>query len=61
MCAYLPNDLRAPFTVAVPAATTARRGSAVPDATALVIGPGLGNTSATRALVRRVLAGARAP
>jgi len=55
--AFLPADLRAPFTVAVPAATTVARGREPPSGCdVLVAGPGLGTTSEVRALVRRLLA-----
>ena len=64
--AALPAELRAPFTVAVPAATTLGRGGAalqraVAAATAIVVGPGLGEGHRTRALVLGVLRAARAP
>lgn len=60
--AYLPAALRAPFTVAVPAATTAPRERAARDAcAALVVGPGLGATPATARLVRALLAHAACP
>lgn len=54
--ACLPRPLMAPFTVAVPAATTvARRGEFARDAHAVVVGPGLGAHPATATLVRRLL------
>jgi NAD(P)H-hydrate epimerase len=64
--AALPAELRAPFTVAVPAATTLVRGGAalqraVAAATAVVVGPGLGAGPRTRALVLAVLRAARGP
>ena len=59
---YLPRSLAAPFTVAVPAATTrARRAASSDDCDAMVIGPGLGATPATRALVRACLVRAACP
>jgi NAD(P)H-hydrate epimerase len=63
--ACLPNALRAPFTVAVPGATTLARSGAprawCKDADALVAGPGLGATAATRAAIRALLGAARGP
>jgi NAD(P)H-hydrate epimerase len=60
--AFLPRALRAPFTVAVPAATTAERSvPAMVNCDVLVVGPGLGATPATHALVRRILARATCP
>ncbi|MEZ5964729.1 MAG: NAD(P)H-hydrate dehydratase [Planctomycetota bacterium] len=60
--AFLPRALRAPFTVAVPAATTALRGKAAPaGCDVLVVGPGLGTGAATRDLVRRLVTQAPTP
>jgi NAD(P)H-hydrate epimerase len=60
--AYLPAALRAPFTVAVPAATTAFRSvDATAGVDALVVGPGLGATAGTRRLLRGILARAGCP
>lgn len=60
----LPRALMAPCMVAVPAATTLPRQqvlAAVATASAIVIGPGLGVSAATRQLVRAVLQRARVP
>ncbi|MCA8952707.1 MAG: NAD(P)H-hydrate dehydratase [Planctomycetes bacterium] len=62
----LPKALMAPFTIAVPCATTLPRTAAVVaravlDNDAIVMGPGLGATAATTALVANVLAEARVP
>jgi NAD(P)H-hydrate epimerase len=56
----LPAALRAVFTVAVPAATTLGRSisdvvRAAKAAQAVVVGPGMGQTAATRSLVRALL------
>ena len=52
----LPRGLIAPFLAAVPAATACLRTSGVPGrCSALVIGPGLGNTVRTRQVVRAAL------
>jgi hydroxyethylthiazole kinase-like uncharacterized protein yjeF len=56
----LPPSLAPFLTVAVPCATTLDRGAAalraaVRDANAIVVGPGLGATAATRTLVRTIL------
>ena len=68
--AMLPAALRAPFFVAVPAATTVIRPSgssrtrvrqALAGADAVVIGPGLAVTAASRRLVRAVLQVATVP
>lgn len=63
--AALPAALRAPFTVAVPAATTLRRANGatalLQGATAVAIGPGLGATAATRRLVLGLLRAATVP
>jgi hydroxyethylthiazole kinase-like uncharacterized protein yjeF len=65
--AALPRNLMAPFTVAVPAATTlprpapARLPSALGGASAVVAGPGLGATAAVRALVLALLRMAAVP
>lgn len=53
--ACLPRALRVPFTIAVPAATTAPRSMAsLRGCDVLVVGPGLGVSATTRALVRRL-------
>ena len=61
----LPSALLAPCLAAVPAATGLLRAAGaahcVQGATAIVIGPGLGATPATRRLVRAVLRAATAP
>ena len=60
----LPKALMAPCMVAVPAATTLPRSAlaeAIAAASAIVIGPGLGVSIATRRLVRMVLRRARVP
>lgn len=62
----VPAALRPWIAVAVPCATTLPRtpaalAAALPEASAVVVGPGLGATAATRALVSRVLRGSRAP
>jgi NAD(P)H-hydrate epimerase len=65
--ALLPRPLMAPFTVAVPAATTAPRAARPAwqrlgaDVQAIVCGPGLGALPATRILVRDLLESATAP
>jgi NAD(P)H-hydrate epimerase len=60
----LPGDLRAPFTVAVPAATTFGREPAdlaagLASADAVVAGPGLGTDAAAREALDAVLRAAR--
>src|SRR6185436_3273964 len=62
----LPSALRPLLPIAVPGATTlSRRGAelhrAVSKATAIVAGPGLGPTAATRSLVRAILRASRVP
>ncbi len=63
----LPRALQAPFTVAVPAATTLPRDKpmalrvALADATAIVLGPGLSTGTASKGLVEHVLAHATVP
>jgi NAD(P)H-hydrate epimerase len=64
--AALPRALMAPFTVAVPAATTLPRRadggrSLLGGASAVVVGPGLGAGAATRRLVLAVLRAAAVP
>jgi NAD(P)H-hydrate epimerase len=65
--AALPPHLMAPFTVAVPAATTlprpapARLPQALGGASAIVAGPGLGATAAVRRLVQALLRAATVP
>lgn len=65
--AVLPPELRAPFTVAVPGATTLPRRSgrdavaALAGADAIVIGPGLGLGGTTKAVVHAVLRRASVP
>ena len=55
----LPADLRAPFTVAVPAATTQPRTTGVAETLngvdTVVLGPGLGDSKPAGQLVRRLL------
>jgi NAD(P)H-hydrate epimerase len=61
----LPADLMAPFTVAVPAATTLKRVDSLrgflEGATAMVLGPGLGSSKAGGVQVRRAIATAAVP
>jgi NAD(P)H-hydrate epimerase len=60
----LPKALMAPCMVAVPAATTLPRSAlaeAIASSSAIVIGPGLGVSTATLRLVRTVLRRARVP
>ena len=63
----LPKKLCAPFLAAVPAATAVDRSSkaamalAVRDASSVVVGPGLGDSAATKRLVVEALANARCP
>lgn len=62
----LPEKLQPLLPLAVPGATTVSRGAAelrkaVSNATAIVVGPGLGATAATRSLVRSVLRASRVP
>ena len=63
----LPRALQAPFTIAVPAATTILRTQrvalrvAVAEAAAIVVGPGLGTSAATKTLVEFLLAQATVP
>ena len=63
--ACLPPGLMASLTVAVPAATTVSRSSAVTrwleGVDAVVAGPGLSNTQGTRKLVRELLARCQVP
>ena len=64
--AALPRPLCAPFMVAVPAATTRVRTAGgidrlLQDASAVVVGPGLGATRATRRLLLLILRAARVP
>ncbi|HEX6812758.1 MAG TPA: NAD(P)H-hydrate dehydratase [Planctomycetota bacterium] len=62
----LPAALQPLLPLAVPGATTLSRSTAellkaVANATAVVVGPGLGATAATRSLVRAVLRASRVP
>lgn len=61
----VPRALRPFVALAVPCATTVDRAAelraAVATATAVVVGPGLGASAATRRLVASVLRGSRAP
>lgn len=62
----VPRALQAPLALAVPCATTLPRSqanvrAAVATADAVVVGPGLGASRATRALVAVVLRASRAP
>ncbi len=62
--AVLPRSLCVPFMTAVPAAMTATRArwrQAVDDATAVVVGPGLGTGDASARLVRALVQSCRAP
>jgi hydroxyethylthiazole kinase-like uncharacterized protein yjeF len=62
----LPAGLRTGLAIALPPATSLQRtrsalAAALERASALVVGPGLGASSATRSLVRWLLANARVP
>lgn len=61
----LPAGLMAPFTIAVPSATTLRRGESLrgffDHATAMVVGPGLGTAKPVGAQVRRAIECSRVP
>lgn len=62
--ACLPASLRAPFTVAVPCATTVLRSgaaAALRECDAAVVGPGLGQGVASRRLLQAVLRAAAVP
>ena len=63
--ASLPPGLMAPFTVAVPAATTLSRNSSMArwleGVDAVLAGPGLSNTAGTLELVRELLTRCRVP